>query len=147
MPDSCSFRMSMICSSVKTVALHSLALSIGQSLLQNGLFQRGKITACEGFFGRLKTELFYAHDWKAIAIDQFVREVDAFIRWYNEKRIKTSLDHSARSSIEEALVLTHKTVQLFIRTPARSVLGGNQQLRCFHRLPFLSQPGKCTGEL
>ncbi len=31
---------------------------MGQSLLQNGLFQRGKVTACEGFFGRLKTELF-----------------------------------------------------------------------------------------
>jgi hypothetical protein len=28
----------------KTVALHSLVLSMGQSLLQNGLFQRGKVT-------------------------------------------------------------------------------------------------------
>jgi hypothetical protein len=27
----------------KTVALHSLVLSMGQSLLQNGLFQRGKV--------------------------------------------------------------------------------------------------------
>jgi putative transposase len=44
--------------------------------------------ACEGFFGRLKTELFNPRDWKAITIDQFVREVDAYIHWYNEKRIK-----------------------------------------------------------
>ncbi|OCJ51108.1 hypothetical protein A6U92_05585 [Agrobacterium rubi] len=29
----------------KTVALHSLVLSMGQSLLQNGLFQRGKVTS------------------------------------------------------------------------------------------------------
>ncbi|MNV55514.1 hypothetical protein D3C71_1477480 [compost metagenome] len=29
--------------------------------------------------------------WKAITTDQFVREVDAYIRWYNEKRIKISL--------------------------------------------------------
>ncbi|WP_210268697.1 hypothetical protein, partial [Rhizobium rhizogenes] len=28
----------------ETCALHSLVLSIGQSLLQNGLFQRGKVT-------------------------------------------------------------------------------------------------------
>ncbi|WP_210266782.1 hypothetical protein, partial [Rhizobium rhizogenes] len=27
----------------ETCALHSLVLSIGQSLLQNGLFQRGKV--------------------------------------------------------------------------------------------------------
>lgn len=29
----------------KTVALHSLVLSMGQSLLQNGIFQRGNVTA------------------------------------------------------------------------------------------------------
>jgi transposase InsO family protein len=47
--------------------------------------------ACEGFFGRLKTELLYPRDWKSITIEQFVAEVDAYIRWYNEKRIKISL--------------------------------------------------------
>ena len=47
--------------------------------------------ACEGFFGRLKTELFYPRDWKAMTIEQFVGEVDAYICWYNEKRIKISL--------------------------------------------------------
>ena len=47
--------------------------------------------ACEGFFGRLKTELFYSRNWKDITIDQFIQIVDAYIRWYNEKRIKISL--------------------------------------------------------
>jgi hypothetical protein len=28
----------------ETIALHSLVLSMGQSLLQNGLFQRGKVS-------------------------------------------------------------------------------------------------------
>ncbi len=42
-------------------------------------------------FGWLKTELFYPRDGKAITIEQFVTEVDAYIRWYNEKRIKISL--------------------------------------------------------
>lgn len=27
--------------------------------------------ACEGFFGRLKTAMFYRRDWRATSIDQF----------------------------------------------------------------------------
>jgi len=46
---------------------------------------------CEGFFGRLKTELFYARDWRATTVDQFIDVVDSYIRWYNAKRIKVSL--------------------------------------------------------
>ena len=47
--------------------------------------------ACEGFFGRLKTELFYPRNWQATTIEQFVQIVDSYIHWYNEKRIKISL--------------------------------------------------------
>ncbi len=47
--------------------------------------------ACEGFFGRLKNELFYPRDWKNATTDQFIEAVDSYIRWYNEKRIKISL--------------------------------------------------------
>ena len=47
--------------------------------------------ACEGFFGRLKNELFYPRDWKGTTIEQFIGAVDDYIRWYNEKRIKISL--------------------------------------------------------
>lgn len=47
--------------------------------------------ACEGFFGRLKTELFYPRDWKGTTVEQFIEVVDSYIRWYNEKRIKISL--------------------------------------------------------
>jgi hypothetical protein len=43
--------------------------------------------ACEGFFGRLKTELFYPRNWQDVSIDQFIQTVDAYIRWYNEKRV------------------------------------------------------------
>ena len=46
--------------------------------------------ACEGFFGRLKIELFYSRNWQATIIEQFIEVVDAYIRWYNEKRIKVS---------------------------------------------------------
>ncbi|MBG6078251.1 transposase InsO family protein [Polaromonas sp. CG_9.11] len=46
---------------------------------------------CEGFFGRLKTELFYPRSWQDITIDQFIQVVGSYIHWYNEKRIKISL--------------------------------------------------------
>ncbi len=54
--------------------------------------------ACEGFFARLKTELFYPRNWQSTSIEQFIQALDSNIRWYNEKRIKISL--SALSPIE-----------------------------------------------
>jgi acyl-coenzyme A synthetase/AMP-(fatty) acid ligase len=45
----------------------------------------------EGFFGRLKTELFYPRDWRATTVDQFIEVLDSYIRWYNATRIKVSL--------------------------------------------------------
>ena len=54
--------------------------------------------ACEGFFGRLKNEFFYPRDWRAFTLAQFIDAVDAYIRWYNESRIKMSL--GGRSPIE-----------------------------------------------
>lgn len=48
-------------------------------------------SACEGFFGRLKNEMFYCRTWKDFSIDQFINELDSYLRWYNEKRIKMSL--------------------------------------------------------
>ncbi|BEP61630.1 hypothetical protein GmRootV213_21840 [Variovorax sp. V213] len=45
----------------------------------------------KGFFGRLKTELLYPRNLQTTTIEQFIEAVDAYIRWYNEKRIKVSL--------------------------------------------------------
>lgn len=47
--------------------------------------------ACEGFFGRLKNEMFYNRKWIGVSIDEFVQILDDYIHWYNEKRIKQSL--------------------------------------------------------
>src|SRR5450830_174128 len=47
--------------------------------------------ACEGFFGRMKNELFYAKSWMNTSIEEFTVELDSYIRWYNEARIKISL--------------------------------------------------------
>jgi len=48
-------------------------------------------SACEGFFGRLKNEMFYYRSWQGVSIDKFINELDSYLRWYNEKRIKMSL--------------------------------------------------------
>lgn len=48
-------------------------------------------SACEGFFGRLKNEFFYCRDWMNVTIEEFIHELDNYIRWYGETRIKISL--------------------------------------------------------
>ena len=59
--------------------------------------------ACEGFFGRLKTELFYSRDWLSTTIDEFVAALDAYIRWYNEARIKSSLGFQSPAAYRRSL--------------------------------------------
>ncbi|GAC1531982.1 MAG: IS3-like element ISAtu3 family transposase [Ramlibacter sp.] len=59
--------------------------------------------ACEGFFGRLKTELFYPRNWKAITVEQFIQIVNSYIHWYNEKRIKISLGSLSPREYRESL--------------------------------------------
>ena len=48
---------------------------------------------CEGFFGRLKIEFFYGCDWSGVTIDEFMRMLDAYLRWYRDVRIKSDLDY------------------------------------------------------
>ena len=47
--------------------------------------------ACEGFFGRLKNEMFYGRSWMGVTLEAFMGELDTYVRWYNETRIKLSL--------------------------------------------------------
>jgi transposase InsO family protein len=62
--------------------------------------------ACEGFFGRLKTELFYPRNWQDSTIEQFIQVVDSYIRWYNEKRIKISLGSLSPLEYRESIGFT-----------------------------------------
>ena len=48
-------------------------------------------SACEGFFGRLKNEMFYGRSWNNVPISSFIKILDNYIRWYAEERIKVSL--------------------------------------------------------
>ena len=61
--------------------------------------------ACEGFFGRLKTELFYPRNWQTTTVEQFIQIVDSYIHWYNDKRIKISLGSLSPSEYRESLGL------------------------------------------
>ena len=55
-------------------------------------------SACEGFFGRLKNEMFYNRSWENVTPEVFIRNLDEYIHWYNERRIKISLGN--RSPME-----------------------------------------------
>ena len=55
---------------------------------------------------KLKMELFYPRDWQATTIEQLIQAVDAYIRWYNEKRIKISLGSLSPIEYRESLGLT-----------------------------------------
>lgn len=45
----------------------------------------------EGFFGRLKMEFFDTRDWAGVSGEAFIAELDAWLRYYNERRAKQSL--------------------------------------------------------
>lgn len=48
-------------------------------------------SAMEGFFGRMKNEMFYGRDWSGVTIEEFVDLIGKYIERYNTKRIKRSL--------------------------------------------------------
>lgn len=61
--------------------------------------------ACEGFLGCLKTELFSLRNWQSASIEPFVQAVDAYIHWYNEKRLKISLGALSPTEYRQSLGL------------------------------------------
>ena len=42
-------------------------------------------SACEGFFGRMKTEMFYGVSWLNVSIEEFIHTVEDYMVWYREK--------------------------------------------------------------
>lgn len=48
-------------------------------------------SACEGFFGHLKTEMFYGHNWDEYSIDEFIQVLEDYLHWYCKDRIKSTL--------------------------------------------------------
>ena len=48
-------------------------------------------SACEGFFGRLKNEFFYDRDWEGVTTGDFIGQLEQYMRYYRDERIKESL--------------------------------------------------------
>ena len=48
-------------------------------------------SACEGFFGRLKNEMFYGRLWQDVNVERFLDILEDYMCWYNETRIKMLL--------------------------------------------------------
>ena len=61
--------------------------------------------ACEGFFGRMKNEMFYGRSWIGISINDFIDEINSYINWYNTKRIKQSLGYMSPTEYRHSLGL------------------------------------------
>ena len=61
--------------------------------------------ACEGFFGRLKNEMFYGRSWVSVPMDDFINEINGYIKWYNTKRIKQSLGYMSPTEYRHSLGL------------------------------------------
>ena len=57
----------------------------------------------EGFFGRMKVEMFYGRSWKGVSAAGFMDAVDAYIRWYNRDRIKVTLGSMGPMQYRESL--------------------------------------------
>lgn len=61
--------------------------------------------ACEGFFGRVKNEMFYNRSWHGVSIDEFIDILDKYLIWYNEQRIKVSLGGMSPMEYRQSLGL------------------------------------------
>ena len=48
---------------------------------------------CEGFFGTIKNEFFYSKNWKNTKCDDFAIELDKYLNWFVNKRVKKRLNY------------------------------------------------------
>lgn len=52
---------------------------------------------CEGFFGTIKNEFFYSRNWKQAARDEFIVELEKYLDWFKNERIKKRLNYLSPS--------------------------------------------------
>lgn len=64
-------------------------------------------SACEGFFGRLKNEMFYEYSWEGITPETFISILDDYLYWYRDTRIKMSLDGMSPTQYRKSLGLNY----------------------------------------
>lgn len=69
-------------------AYHKLLKDKGiiQSMSRKGNCMDNGIMEC--FFGKLKNEMFYGHEYEFKTIDELIQAIDEYIDYYNNKRIR-----------------------------------------------------------
>ena len=61
--------------------------------------------ACEGFFGIVKSEMFFSRSWDGVSVEEFVTELDSYIRSSNVEQIKLSIGGKSPIAYRERLGL------------------------------------------
>ena len=82
---------------------------MGKAGLRQSMSRKGcppDNAACEGFFGRIKNEMFYNQSWINVSTEEFIDILDSYLVWYNEKRIKLSLGAMSPLEYRKSLGLT-----------------------------------------
>ena len=62
-------------------------------------------SACEGFFGTIKQEMFYNRTWGNVCIESFVEYLNTYLEWYSNDRIKSSLNYMSPIEYRKSLGL------------------------------------------
>lgn len=59
----------------------------------------------EGFFGTMKTEMFYGRDWQGVTLEELETKINNHIEWHSMKRIKRSLGSMSPLAYRQSLGL------------------------------------------
>lgn len=62
--------------------------------------------ACEGLVGQIKNEMFYHQDWTGVSIQTFTDNLNDYLIWYNQKKIKQSQGNMRPREYTQNLGLT-----------------------------------------
>ena len=57
--------------------------------------------------------MFYGRSWAGVSIDEFIQTLDAYMRWYNNERIKESLVWMSPIEYRTSLGLIDDAVEVF----------------------------------
>ena len=75
-------------------------------------------SACEGFFGRMKNEMFYGEKWDKISVEEFISIINQYMQWYRDKRFKLSLGGESDGVDAVLELLNSGSIQESVRTPS-----------------------------
>lgn len=61
--------------------------------------------ACEGFFGRMKNEMYHGRGWHGRPLEDLIAAMHGYMHWYNEHRTKMSLEGMSPRQYRKSLGL------------------------------------------